>query len=148
MNPGFSGLEFDYTGRRCCTDPVQIPDHYSLKCVKCGWEVQEDTHQVTCPTCGVAALLRCVYADTWKDILKSPGNSLGDYSGWLPVRDAPGHWADVRVGCFRGEELGRKLGLENLWVIFSGYWPRRDAGIPLPQQMTRISSLPSSSVPG
>ena len=108
---------------------MQNPDHYKLKCTQCGWEDQQDTHQVHCPTCGTNALLRAVYSATWKQVQDSPGHSLSDFTDWLPVREAPASWSDVQVSCYRSDDLGRKLGLKNLWVIFSGYWPERDASL-------------------
>lgn len=117
----------DYAYLRCCTTTVQETDHYKLRCVRCDWETPLDTHQVHCPACGPQALLRAVYQDNWEKLQSSPGHALTDFTPWLPVNRAPPSWSEVRVSCFRGEELGRKLGLENLWVIFSGYWPERDA---------------------
>jgi cysteate synthase len=73
--------------------------------------------------------LRTVYSATWGQIQESPGHSLSDFTGWLPVKEAQPGWSDVKVSCYRGEELGHRLGLDNLWVIFSGYWPQRNASL-------------------
>jgi cysteate synthase len=59
----------------------------------------------------------------------SPGHSLSDFSAWLPVKEAPTSWADVKVSTYQSERLAGRLGLKNLWVIFSGYWPEHDAGL-------------------
>lgn len=47
------------------------------------------------------------------------------FSDWLPVhRYIHGSAAPVT---FRSEELARELGLHNLWITFSGWWPERGA---------------------
>jgi cysteate synthase len=108
---------------------VQNSDHYKLKCTGCGWEASEDTQQVHCPTCGTNALLRAVYPASWEELKDSPGSSLSDFAAWLPVQEAPARWSEVNLSCYRSEKLGRKLGLRNLWVIFSGYWPEHNASL-------------------
>lgn len=102
---------------------------YTLKCTGCGREEHQDHHQVKCPDCGSSALLRAVYRADWNDIRTAPGSSLWDFAGWLPVRNPPEHWKKIETGCFRSEWLGHELGLDRLWIIFSGYWPERGANL-------------------
>src|SRR5207248_2131147 len=50
------------------------------------------------------------------------------FGEWLPiVRTPPGAPGTV---IYRGERLGRALGLSRLWIAFSGYWPERGADFP------------------
>jgi len=50
------------------------------------------------------------------------------FGEWLPiVRTLPGAPGTV---IYRGERLGRALGLSRLWIAFSGYWPERGADFP------------------
>jgi cysteate synthase len=49
------------------------------------------------------------------------------YSDWLPVdRQLRGSAAPIT---YRADNLGRRLGLQNLFVTFSGYWLERGAGM-------------------
>ncbi len=105
---------------------------YALQCVGCGWRAETDTHQTLCPECGKEALLRAEYTATWDNVCAAPGHSLASFADWMPVAEAPAHWNESEVSCFRSEHLADALGLQNLWIIFSGYWPERGA---------RLSSL-------
>jgi cysteate synthase len=49
------------------------------------------------------------------------------YAGWLPV-DTVLEGSGTPV-TYRGEGLGGYLGLENLYITFSGYWPERGAAM-------------------
>jgi cysteate synthase len=57
--------------------------------------------------------------------LISPENTgLYRYKNWLPVCRTVAHTSFIRT--FRSEKLNSFLGLPNLWISFSGYWPERD----------------------
>lgn len=70
------------------------------------------------------ALLRAVYESS---VLNLKGEEFGLYtfSDWLPIRrmlkgsSAPVSW--------HSRALGQHLGLENLYITFSGWWPERGA---------------------
>jgi cysteate synthase len=49
------------------------------------------------------------------------------FADWLPVsRTLPGKGYPVT---YRSESLARKLGLERLYITFSGYWPEKGAAM-------------------
>jgi cysteate synthase len=65
-------------------------------------------------------LIRAIYEKTQIDL---KDNSLGLYqfSDWLPVkRMLKGSSAPVT---YKSKGLAQELGLKNLWITFSGYWP-------------------------
>jgi cysteate synthase len=77
-----------------------------------------------CPDDEKPALIRAVYQ---KKQLEVKGNGYGLYrfADWLPVnRMLQGSSAPVT---YKSEGLARKLGLENLYITFSGYWPEKGA---------------------
>lgn len=47
------------------------------------------------------------------------------YSDWLPVRSTLETEAEPVV--FRNEDLAREIGVEDLWIGFTGYYPERNA---------------------
>ncbi len=91
----------------------------SVRTGKCfndeGWTL--DAPNETEPT-----LIRAIYE---KKQLKVRDNSFGIYkfADWLPVgRMLKGSSAPVT---YKSEGLAKALGLENLWITFSGYWPEK-----------------------
>ena len=71
-------------------------------------------------------LLRALYLD--KQLIAGD-DSLGIYkfAGWLPIgRLLKGSSAPVT---FKSQDLAKKLGLSNLYITFSGYWPEKGAGM-------------------
>jgi len=91
----------------------------SVKTGKCfndkGWTL--DAPDETEPT-----LIRAVYE---KKQLEVHDNSFGIYkfADWLPInRTLTGSSAPVT---YKSEGLAKVLGLKNLWITFSGYWPEK-----------------------
>ena len=71
-------------------------------------------------------LLRTIY-DTRQLTLKEESLGLYQFADWLPVHEyLKGSSAPVT---YRSEHLARHLGLTNLWITFSGYWPERGASM-------------------
>lgn len=97
---------------------------YGLRCVHCGklHEDIEDRFLLACDQDHDPALLRAEYDHKSLSIQEElPG--LFRYKQWLPVRrvfDTP-----VLPAVFKSENLARRIGLENLWFAFNGYWPER-----------------------
>lgn len=94
---------------------------YHLTCPVCH-QNYEDTYLLNCPA-GCPSLLRAEYADHRLTIRDLPG--VFRFSDWLPVKGAlPTRSAPV---CFKSIHLARYLGLSDLWIGFSGYWPEKGA---------------------
>lgn len=101
---------------------AESSSHYVLACPVCEWRSPDDGLRLDCPQPHDPALLQVAYA--------APGfpRPRGDdgvfrYRDWLPVRRA---LLDAgRPVVYHGAALGRRLGLPNLWIAFSGYWPER-----------------------
>jgi cysteate synthase len=98
--------------------------HYTLKNLATGREFDDTGWLLNDPEYDKPSLIRSVY----KEKKLNPGSdSLGIYkfSNWLPVsrhfREAP-----VTV-TYKSSALADYLGLKQLYVAFSGYWPERDA---------------------
>ncbi|KUG23009.1 cysteate synthase [hydrocarbon metagenome] len=101
----------------------QIP-RYTLRCRQCGKELSDDGLVLTHAGCDPPALLQTIYA------AEKP-ESIGDltgifrYGNWLPLRRTfPQSSAAVT---YRSEKLACRLGLDNLFITFNGYWPERNA---------------------
>ena len=71
------------------------------------------------PSCGLS-----MPKSSWY-LRKTPG--IFRFGGWLPVHGTlPTEAGPV---CYRSEALARELGLPNLFISFSGYWPERGGAV-------------------
>ncbi|MDK2989308.1 MAG: cysteate synthase [Methanoculleus sp.] len=94
-------------------------EKYLLRCPGCGRSFP-DRYTLDCPS-GCDALLRTVYAGRRLTPRNLPG--IFRYTGWLPVE---GYLRlDAGPVSYMSAGLARELGLSNLTVTFSGYWPER-----------------------
>lgn len=97
--------------------------HYSLVCTRCGLRTDDDGLRLRCPDCHDGALLRTEYRAGAFTVTPA-ASGIFRYRDWLPVRrEVPG---SSRPAVYRSQGLGSALGLRDLWISFSGYWPERD----------------------
>ena len=99
------------------------PKHI-LHCTLCGKEYAPDPFRLSCDEAHEPSLLRAVYPHQKLEVKENlPG--LFRYIDWLPVDrhlDAQG-----KPITYQSQNLASHLGLENLFISFSGYWPEREA---------------------
>jgi cysteate synthase len=97
---------------------------YLLRCVCCGREYTDDSFRLSCDEDHEPALLRTSYSKK-SLVLKSDLPGMFKFSDYLPI--------DRVLDCkgapitYRSEGIGASLGLNNLYIIFNGYWPERGA---------------------
>lgn len=100
-----------------------IVPKFRIRCAG-GGEYLEDPLVMDCGL-GHDALLRAEYSQ--KNLVLSPYCGIFRYLCWLPVTN-PLLPSGGPV-TFRSESLSRELGLENLMISFSGYFPERGADL-------------------
>lgn len=95
--------------------------NYTLHCVENGEQVEEN-YTLMCPN-GHKGLLRAKYRA--KQLTVGPEENIFRFKDWLPVSTT----FESRAGpvAFRSEGLSKELGLSNLWIGFTGYYPERGA---------------------
>lgn len=95
--------------------------NYTLFCVENGERVEEN-YTLDCPN-GHNSLLRAEYVN--KQLNVGTEKNIFRFKDWLPVSNT----FDCKAGpvTFRSEKLSKELGLKNLWVCFTGYYPERNA---------------------
>ena len=96
---------------------------YRIRCVG-GGEAVEDISLLSCPH-GHDSLLRTEYCS--RKLHLAPHTGIYRYLAWLPV-NAPLLPSGGPV-TFTSNELSRELGLSNLTLSFSGYFPEIGAGL-------------------
>ncbi|MFE7316028.1 cysteate synthase [Streptomyces sp. NPDC057555] len=103
--------------------PVDRP--YLLRCPVCQVSYQDDGLRLDCAAAHRPGLLSTEYATAFAP---GPGSGPFRYRCWLPTagRALPEGSGGTT---YRAERLGRALGLAELWVAFSGYWPERGAAL-------------------
>ncbi|MBK6965133.1 MAG: cysteate synthase [Bacteroidales bacterium] len=103
-----------------------IPTTYKLQSLATG-NIFEDTGWMLDATGEEKpALIRAIY-DHKQLRLRDDSWGLYRFADWLPVsRILKGSSAPVT---YKSEGLAKELGLTNLWITFSGYWPEKGAGM-------------------
>ncbi len=97
---------------------------YQLQSVKTGKIFDDAGWTLDAPGETEPSLVRAIYEK--KQLTVGP-ESMGIYrfADWLPVnRMLQGSSAPVT---YKSEELAKELGLTNLWITFSGWWPEKGA---------------------
>jgi len=95
---------------------------FGLKSYATGAVYPDDGWTLDAPGEGAPSLLRVNYPHRQIQI-GDPALGLFQFASWLPVRQTlNGSSAPVT---FRSNGLARALGLNNLWITFSGYWPEK-----------------------
>jgi len=100
---------------------IPAPSRYVLQSPLTG-KIYEDTNWILeAPGEAEPSLLKTIYSKKQLEIREELG--FYRFADWLPVhRFLEGSSAPVT---YKSEGLSRYLGLENLYVTFSGYWPQR-----------------------
>ena len=102
--------------------------HFTLRCLQCGkiLDEKEEPFLLDCGGDHPPSLLRAEYAEKeFKVDAKARG--IFRYGHWLPVRrHLP---SDGRPAVYRSDRLAAALGLQKLFIAFSGYWPERGAAL-------------------
>ena len=99
-----------------------IPTQYLLQSVKTGQQFCDKGWTLDAPNEKEPSLIRTIYEEVQIN-LKDPSLGLFRFYDWLPVmRYLEGSSAPVT---YKSQGLGDHLGLENLFVTFSGYWPEK-----------------------
>ena len=98
------------------------PTKYILKSYKTGKEFEDTGWMLDAPEENNLTLIRAVYDKKQIDV-KDDSWGLYKFADWLPIgRTLEGSSAPVT---YKSEGLAKELGLENLWITFSGYWPEK-----------------------
>jgi len=104
-----------------------VPTQYLLQSVKTGQEFVDKGWTLDAPGENDPSLIRAVYEEVQLN-LKDESFGLFKFADWLPVNHMlQGSAAPVT---YKSEGLAKHLGLNNLYITFSGYWPEKGAFMP------------------
>jgi cysteate synthase len=100
------------------------PGHYQLQSYTTGAIFPDTGWLLEAPGNEKPGLIRAVYAKKQLEV-KDDIFGIYKFSDWLPIRKTlEGSSAPLT---YRSNGLSAKLGLENLYITFSGYWPEKGA---------------------
>ncbi len=100
------------------------PTQYTLECVATGRRFDDTGWMLEDRMCGTPSMVRAIYEKKQLDV-KSDDHGLYKFHDWLPIhRMLHGSAAPVT---YKSKGLAARLGLENLWITFSGWNPARGA---------------------
>jgi cysteate synthase len=96
---------------------------FRLECAGGGEQLEKPPFDFSCPNHD--SLIRSVYQKKTLDPRTNQG--IWGFIDWLPVKNASSYHG--KPVTYKSEALAGELGLENLYISFSGYWPERGAGM-------------------
>ncbi len=99
-----------------------LPTQYLLQSVKTGQEFIDKGWTLDAPNEKDPTLIRAVYEEVQLNV-KDESWGIFRFADWLPVdRYLNGSSAPAT---YKSEGLAKHLGLKNLYITFSGYWPEK-----------------------
>ena len=105
-------------------EEIFTPTNYMLQSLTTGKIFKDTGWMLDAPDEEKPALIRAIYANKQINI-KDDSYGFYRFSDWLPIgRMLKGSSAPVT---YESEGLAKALGLSNLWITFSGYWPEKGA---------------------
>ena len=101
-----------------------VPTNYKLQSLRTGKVFEDKGWTLDAPGETEPSLVRAIYENRQVEV-KDSSWGLYRFADWLPVnRMLEGSSSPVT---FKSEGLAAALGLTNLWITFSGWWPERGA---------------------
>ncbi|MBE9078335.1 cysteate synthase [Romeria aff. gracilis LEGE 07310] len=107
-------------------DSVTDCSHYRLRCVHCGADYPANPFRLQCDQPHAPSLLRTVYR-TQQLTIRPHLPGIFRFLDWLPAD----HFlaGGGKPITYQSTHLARRLGLEQLYISFNGYWPERAANL-------------------
>ena len=100
------------------------PTKYTLVCCSTGHRFEDEGWSLADSNCNCPSLIRAEYEQKQFNP-RTELDGFYRYADWLPIRRT------LEKSCapvtYKSEALAEYLGLENLYITFSGYWPEKGA---------------------
>jgi cysteate synthase len=102
----------------------EMDEKYLLKSIKSGKIFKDAGWTLEAPDEEIPTLIQTVYIKKQIE-LKNDSSGLYKFEDWLPIcKRLNGSTTPVT---YKSKGLAKKLGLTNLYITFSGYWPEKEA---------------------
>ena len=103
-----------------------VETEYDLLCVASADRFEDSGWLLDYAECSTPSLIRAIYAKKQLE-LDNTQQGLYKFRDWLPIKRLLK--CDAAPVTYRSEALAEKLGLENLYITFNGYFPERGANM-------------------
>lgn len=101
------------------------PTQYRLTSAATNAVFDDKGWTIDAPDSQVPSLIRALYDNKQLHVADDDRLGIFRFSEWLPVKNAL-HEASAPI-TYKSEKLAARLGLNNLYITFNGYWPERGA---------------------
>ena len=102
-----------------------IPTKYQLLTVATGRVFDDQGWTLDDKQCATPSMVRPIYEKKQLEVKPDAGLGLYRYADWLPIKTLLDNPSEPIT--YKSEGFAKRLGLNNLYVTFSGYWPERGA---------------------
>ena len=102
-----------------------IPTKYQLQTVATGRIFSDEGWTLDDKLCDKPSMVRPVYEKKQLTIREGKDLGLYRYADWLPIKTMLQNPSEPIT--YKSEGLAKKLGLNNLYITFNGWWPERGA---------------------
>ena len=101
-----------------------IPTKYQLQTIATGRLSDDQGWTLDDPQCDKPSMVRPIYEK--KQLIVKEGQDLGlyRYADWLPIKKTLQNPTEPIT--YKSEGLAKRLGLNNLYITFNGWWPERN----------------------
>lgn len=103
-----------------------VETEYDLLCIASADRFEDSGWLLDYAECSTPSLIRAIYAKKQLE-LDNTQQGLYKFRDWLPIKRLLK--CDAAPVTYRSEALAEKLGLENLYITFNGYFPERGANM-------------------
>ena len=104
---------------------IFMPTKYQLQTVATGHIFEDQGWTLDDKECATPSMVRPVYEKKQLEVKKEACLGLYRYADWLPIKTMLKHPSEPIT--YKSEGLAKRLGLNNLYITFNGWWPERGA---------------------
>ena len=104
---------------------IFTPTKYQLQTVATGRVFEDQGWTLDDKQCDKPSLVRPVYEKKQLEVKKEACLGLYRYSDWLPIKTMLKNPSEPVT--YKSEGFAKRLGINNLYITFSGWWPERSA---------------------
>ena len=101
------------------------PTKYQLQTVATGRVFSDEGWTLDDKQCDKPSMVRPVYEKKQLTVREGEGLGLYRYADWLPIKKMLQNPSEPVT--YKSEKLAQRLGLNNLYITFNGWWPERNA---------------------
>ena len=101
------------------------PTKYQLQTVATGRVFSDEGWTLDDKQCDKPSMVRPVYEKKQLTVREGEGLGLYRYADWLPIKKMLQNPSEPIT--YKSEKLAKRLGMNNLYITFNGWWPERNA---------------------